>query len=44
MTLKSQQVKIHTKPLSEQIQNWDEVYKVLQGTKFEEFLAHSEFV
>jgi len=36
--LESLQVKIHTKPLSQQIQNWDEVLVRLKGTKFESFL------
>ncbi|KAK8942940.1 hypothetical protein KSP39_PZI009334 [Platanthera zijinensis] len=36
--LKSQHVKIHTRPLSDQIENWDEVSQALKGTKFEVFL------
>jgi hypothetical protein len=36
--LVSRHVKIHTKPLSDQIENWDEVYNALNGTKFESFL------
>lgn len=36
--LVSQHVKIHTKPLSEQIENWDEVYNALNGTQYESFL------
>ncbi|CAA6666857.1 unnamed protein product [Spirodela intermedia] len=35
----SRQVKIHTKPLSEQIENWEEVRDALKGTKYEGFLA-----
>lgn len=44
ISLESQQVKIHTRPLSEQIENWDLVYKTLKGTEFEEFLAENEYV
>eukprot|EP00249_Psilotum_nudum_P012033 c23543_g1_i2 orf=833-1900(-) len=33
--LESQQVKIHTKPLSTQVQNWEAVYKRIKGTVFE---------
>ncbi|XP_024379035.1 uncharacterized protein [Physcomitrium patens] len=36
--LESQQVKIHTRPLREQIQNWDEVLIHLKGTKYESLL------
>lgn len=36
--LESRQVKIHTAPLSEQIQNWDEVQKALTGTPYQSFL------
>ncbi|ONK56351.1 uncharacterized protein A4U43_C10F7520 [Asparagus officinalis] len=36
--LKSRQVKIHTRPLSEQIENWDAVSKALKGTEYESFL------
>uniref|UniRef100_I1PC03 Sulfotransferase n=1 Tax=Oryza glaberrima TaxID=4538 RepID=I1PC03_ORYGL len=36
--LVSRHVKIHTKPLSEQIENWDEVYNALNGTQYESFL------
>jgi len=39
--LESQQVKIHTRPLSEQIQNWDEVLARLKGTKYE-VLVHDD--
>lgn len=41
--LESQQVKIHTRPLSEQIQNWGLVYKALKGTEFEEFLTQTDY-
>eukprot|EP01018_Ginkgo_biloba_P006079 Gb_02813 [translate_table: standard] len=41
--LESQQVKIHTRPLSEQVQNWNEVYKKLKGTGFEIFLKDADY-
>jgi len=37
--LESRQVKIHTAPLSDQIENWDEVQKELTGTPFQWFLG-----
>ncbi|KAK9946560.1 hypothetical protein M0R45_012020 [Rubus argutus] len=40
--LKSRQVKIHTTPVSNQIQNWEDVQKTLQGTSYESFLADYE--
>uniref|UniRef100_A0A7I4B4E1 Sulfotransferase n=1 Tax=Physcomitrium patens TaxID=3218 RepID=A0A7I4B4E1_PHYPA len=39
--LESQQVKIHTRPMREQIQNWDEVLARLNGTKYE-LLMHDD--
>ncbi|CAL0322442.1 unnamed protein product [Lupinus luteus] len=36
--LYSHQVKIHTAPLSEQIENWNEVQKTLEGTPYQSFL------
>ncbi|KAJ7958131.1 Sulfotransferase [Quillaja saponaria] len=36
--LQSRQVKIHTAPLSKQVENWDEVRKALTGTPHECFL------
>ncbi|KAK7351662.1 hypothetical protein VNO77_11261 [Canavalia gladiata] len=36
--LQSRQVKIHTAPLSKQIENWDEVQKALIGTPYQRFL------
>ncbi|KAF5746988.1 hypothetical protein HS088_TW06G01165 [Tripterygium wilfordii] len=36
--LTSTQVKIHNGPLSQQIQNWEEVQNTLKGTPFERFL------
>lgn len=44
ISLKSRQVKIHTKSLSEQIQNWDMVYKALQGTEFEGFTTQTDYL
>ncbi|KAK1287512.1 hypothetical protein QJS10_CPB19g01669 [Acorus calamus] len=38
MQLTSRQVKIHTRPLSDQVTNWDDVYKTLKGTEYETFL------
>ncbi|KAH7426039.1 hypothetical protein KP509_11G082400 [Ceratopteris richardii] len=43
LTLRSQQVKIHTKPLSDQIRNWDIVYDTLNGTEFEKFLVDTQY-
>ncbi|XP_020693185.1 uncharacterized protein LOC110107303 isoform X1 [Dendrobium catenatum] len=39
--LKSRHVKIHTRPLSDQIENWDVVSQSLEGTEYESFL-HSD--
>ncbi|XP_061350217.1 uncharacterized protein LOC133295403 [Gastrolobium bilobum] len=36
--LHSRQVKIHTAPLSKQIENWDEVQKALKGTPYQSFI------
>ncbi|CAM6094740.1 unnamed protein product [Calypogeia fissa] len=41
--LSSKQVKIHTKPLREQIENWEEVLKRLKGTPFESFLGDTDY-
>jgi len=38
MELTSRHVKIHRGPLSDHIQNWDEVNKTLKGTVYESFL------
>lgn len=38
LNLKSRQVKIHHGPLSQHVQNWEEVQKTLKGTGFENFL------
>ncbi|KAF1861660.1 hypothetical protein Lal_00026067 [Lupinus albus] len=38
LELTSRQVKIHRGPLSELIQNWDDVNKTLKGTVYESFL------
>ncbi|CAN6443447.1 unnamed protein product [Victoria cruziana] len=42
--LQSRQVKIHTKPPSEQIDNWDEVHRTLKGTEYEHFLEHADYI
>ncbi|EHA8592405.1 putative nodulation protein H-like [Cocos nucifera] len=36
--LASRHVKIHTRPLSDQVRNWDDVYHSLKGTQYENFL------
>ncbi|KMZ75884.1 P-loop containing nucleoside triphosphate hydrolases superfamilyprotein [Zostera marina] len=36
--LKSQQVKIHTEVLTEQVMNWEKVCRTLKGSRFETFL------
>lgn len=36
--LKSRQVKIHKGPLSEQVENWGDIQKTLNGTSYESFL------
>ncbi|CAL9101932.1 unnamed protein product [Musa acuminata var. zebrina] len=36
--LVSRHVKIHTRPLHEQVENWDDVYISLKGTEYESFL------
>ncbi|MCO5609391.1 hypothetical protein L7F22_063617 [Adiantum nelumboides] len=41
--LKSQQVKIHTLSLSDQIRNWDRVYTAIRGTEFEDFLNQTDY-
>ncbi|KAI3706087.1 hypothetical protein L1987_76342 [Smallanthus sonchifolius] len=42
MELKSRQVKIHKGPLHEQVENWDDIRKVLNGTPYENFL-HEDY-
>ncbi|KAJ0975962.1 hypothetical protein J5N97_017927 [Dioscorea zingiberensis] len=37
--LVSRHVKIHTKPLSEQVQNWDAIYNVLKRTQYASLLT-----
>jgi hypothetical protein len=36
--LSSRHVKIHTKPLANQVENWGDVYRALKGTAYESFL------
>ncbi|XP_031497129.1 uncharacterized protein LOC116262150 isoform X2 [Nymphaea colorata] len=38
MNLTSRQVKIHTRPLSHQVENWSDVYNTLKGTRYQDFL------
>lgn len=38
----SRQVKIHKGSLSEQIENWDDIQKALNGTPYERFL-HADY-
>ncbi|KAF3446688.1 hypothetical protein FNV43_RR11868 [Rhamnella rubrinervis] len=40
--LKSRQVKIHTAPLSNQVDNWEDVQKALSGTSYETYL-HADY-
>uniref|UniRef100_A0A5B6YXM8 Sulfotransferase n=1 Tax=Davidia involucrata TaxID=16924 RepID=A0A5B6YXM8_DAVIN len=40
--LESHQVKIHIKPLSEQINNWEEVHRELKGSLYEHFLDNQD--
>ncbi|KAE8100633.1 hypothetical protein FH972_018513 [Carpinus fangiana] len=40
--LTSRQVKIHTAPLSKQVQNWEDVRKALKGTSYGRFL-HADY-
>ncbi|KAK9270433.1 hypothetical protein L1049_026012 [Liquidambar formosana] len=40
--LKSRQVKIHSGPLSNQVENWDDIQKALKGTSYERFL-HADY-
>ncbi|GAB4837970.1 hypothetical protein Ancab_027498 [Ancistrocladus abbreviatus] len=42
MNLTSRQVKIHKGPLSEQVANWDEIQKILDGTQYQSFL-HADY-
>lgn len=41
--LESQQVKIHTRPLSEQIQNWNEVLATLNGSKYDTLVNDDDY-
>ncbi|XP_034703233.1 nodulation protein H-like isoform X1 [Vitis riparia] len=42
--LKSRQVKIHIKPLHEQVHNWYDVYSTVQGSQYEHFLHSSDYI
>ncbi|GKU94713.1 hypothetical protein SLEP1_g8166 [Rubroshorea leprosula] len=39
LELTSRQIKIHKGPLAEHVKNWDEVFKTLNGTEYEQFLC-----
>lgn len=41
--LVSRHVKIHTKPLKEQIENWKSVIEVIKGTHYQSFIASSDY-
>lgn len=41
--LESLQVKIHTRPLKESVQNWEEVQQRLKGTEFEAFTFEGDY-
>ncbi|XP_072983804.1 uncharacterized protein [Typha latifolia] len=41
--LVSHQVKIHTRPLSEQVINWKDVLKTLNETQYDHFLNHVDY-
>ncbi|KAK9124961.1 hypothetical protein Scep_013807 [Stephania cephalantha] len=43
-SLQSRQVKIHARPLSEQIENWADVSTTLRGTQYEHFLNHRNYI
>ncbi|XP_058107361.1 uncharacterized protein LOC131250951 isoform X2 [Magnolia sinica] len=42
--LRSRQVKIHTRPLSDHVANWEDVYKTLNGTQYEHLLHHVDYI
>eukprot|EP00257_Ricinus_communis_P008211 XP_002525546.2 uncharacterized protein LOC8277198 isoform X1 [Ricinus communis] len=42
--LVSHQVKIHVKLLSEQIYNWEEVYRTLEGSEYKYFLNYADYI
>ncbi|KAK6256617.1 hypothetical protein QUC31_000076, partial [Theobroma cacao] len=41
--LSSRQIKIHTAPLSEQVANWDDVQKAVEGASSYESFLHSDY-
>ncbi|ERN18126.1 hypothetical protein AMTR_s00054p00043200 [Amborella trichopoda] len=41
--LQSRQVKIHTRPISKQVENWLDVYNTLKGTHYEVFLNQPDY-
>ncbi|GLU13584.1 hypothetical protein SLE2022_302110 [Rubroshorea leprosula] len=44
LELTSRQIKIHKGPLAEHVKNWDEVFKTLNGTEYEQFLRMDDKV
>ncbi|XP_077242660.1 uncharacterized protein LOC143883185 isoform X2 [Tasmannia lanceolata] len=42
--LESRQVKIHTRPTLEQVENGEDVFKALNGTQYEHFLHHTDYI
>jgi len=42
--LSSQHVKIHTRPLPDLVENWEDVSEMLNGTKYTQFLDDADYV
>jgi hypothetical protein len=42
--LSSQHVKIHTRPLPDLVDNWEDVSEMLNGTKYAQFLDDADYV
>lgn len=43
MKLSSQHVKIHTRPLPDLVENWEDVSDMLNGTKYVRFLDDADY-
>lgn len=43
MKLSSQHVKIHTRPLPDLVENWEDVSDMLNGTKYARFLDDADY-
>jgi hypothetical protein len=41
--LVSRHVKIHTRPLPQQVDNWNEILEALNGTEYAHFLNHADY-